>query len=125
MPADQTRNRLLAALPPRDFEVLRPSLKPIDLPLRFMLETAAKPIEHVYFLEAGIASVVAMRSRTTQGEVGLIGFEGMSGLPVILGNHQTPNATYMQAPGHGLRVRSETLRRILARCAGIQKVLLR
>jgi CRP-like cAMP-binding protein len=121
----QPRNRLLAALSRKELELLRPHLRAIDLPLRFVLEARAKPIEHVYFIEAGVASVVAVQSHQTQVEVGLIGFEGMSGLPVILGDHQTPNTTYMQVGGEGVRISSDALRKAAAKSAGLHRTLLK
>jgi CRP-like cAMP-binding protein len=121
----QLRNRLLAALPRKDLELLRPNLRAVDLPVRLVLEGRAKPIEYIYFLEAGIASVVAVQSHQTQVEVGLIGFEGMTGLPVILGNHQTPNTTYMQVSGEGLRIPSAEVRKAVTKSSGLHKTLLK
>jgi hypothetical protein len=34
----------------------------------------------------------------------LIGREGMTGLPIVLGNHRSPHASYVQAPGKGKRI---------------------
>jgi CRP-like cAMP-binding protein len=121
----QTRNRLLSYLSAKDFEALRPNLKPVDLPLRLMLERPAEPIEHVFFPETGIASVVAVQSHQTKVEVGLIGNEGMTGLPVILGDHQTPNTTYMQVAGQGVRISAEALRTAVDQNAGLQKTFLK
>jgi CRP-like cAMP-binding protein len=121
----QTRNRLLSYLSAKDFEALRPNLKPVDLPLRLMLERPAEPIEHVFFPETGIASVVAVQSHQTKVEVGLIGNEGMTGLPVILGDHQTPNTTYMQVAGQGVRISAEALRTAVDQNAGLQKTVLK
>jgi CRP-like cAMP-binding protein len=121
----QTRNRLLSYLSAKDFEALRPNLKPVDLPLRLMLERPAEPIEHVFFPETGIASVVAVQSHQTKVEVGLIGTEGMTGLPVILGDHQTPNTTYMQVAGQGVRISAEALRTAVDQNAGLQKTFLK
>jgi CRP-like cAMP-binding protein len=125
MSPPKTRNRLLSCLSSDDFELLRPSLNAIELPLRFSLEKPARPIEYVYFPESGIASVVAMQSRQTHVEVGLIGSEGMSGLAVLLGNHQTPNTTYMQVAGQGLRLSAEELRKVAAQNVRIRKTLLK
>jgi CRP-like cAMP-binding protein len=121
----QTRNRLLSYLSAKDFEALRPNLKPVDLPLRLMLERPAEPIEHVFFPETGIASVVAVQSHQTKVEVGLIGNEGMTGLPVILGDHQTPNTTYMQVAGQGVRISADALRTAVDQNAGLQKTFLK
>jgi hypothetical protein len=53
------RNRLLAALSPADFSLLQPLLEPVPLPVRTCLAEPSRPIEHIYFLEQGITSVVA------------------------------------------------------------------
>jgi CRP-like cAMP-binding protein len=53
------RNRLLAALLPADFSLLEPQLERLPLPASTRLIEPNTPIEHVYFLEEGIASVVA------------------------------------------------------------------
>ncbi len=44
--------------------------------------------------ERGFASVVAIQSDKKEIEVGLIGREGMTGMPIVLGNHRSPHTTY-------------------------------
>ncbi len=90
------RNRLLARLSQRDFQLLKAHLEPVVLKLRHDLEKPNRPIEDVYFMETGIASVVAVQSGEKRVEVGLIGCEGMSGSAVMLGNHRSPHSTYIQ-----------------------------
>ena len=94
-------NRLLASLSSDDFNLLGPHLESVTLGLRKNLERPNRRIDAVYFPEAGFASVVAVQSNGKEVEVGLIGREGMTGLPVVLGDHRSPHATYIQAPGKG------------------------
>jgi CRP-like cAMP-binding protein len=94
-------NRLLASLSADDFNLLGPHLKTVTLGLRKNLERPNRRIDAVYFPEEGFASVVAVQSNGKQVEVGLIGREGMTGLPIVLGKHRSPHATYVQAPGKG------------------------
>ena len=94
-------NKLLASLSTDDFDLLEPHLESVTLGLRKYLERPNRRIDAVYFPEAGFASVVAVQSSGKQVEVGLIGREGMTGLPIVLGNHRSPHATYIQAPGNG------------------------
>lgn len=54
------RNRLLAALLPADFALLQPHLRPVVLPLKKELEWPNRLIQSVFFMEAGIISVVAV-----------------------------------------------------------------
>ena len=76
MAPNPQNNRLLARLAAKDFDAIRPHLEALDLPLRFEMEKPSRPIEHVYFPESGIASVVAIQPKDTHVEVGLIGREG-------------------------------------------------
>ena len=100
-------NRLLSSLGGRDRTLLAASLSPIDLPLGTVLEEPNEPIENVYFLESGIASVVAGTSDLI--EVGLIGREGMTGLSIVMGDDRSVNRTFIQAAGSGLRMPAKNL----------------
>lgn len=69
------RNQLLAALSAGDFALLQPHLRSMELGLKKDIERPNRRIDWVCFVEAGIASVVAVQSEETQVEVGLIGNE--------------------------------------------------
>jgi CRP-like cAMP-binding protein len=103
-------NKLLASLSTNDFDLLEPHLEPVTLGMRKSLEKPNKRIDAVYFPESGFASVVATQSSGKQVEVGLIGREGMTGLPIVLGNHRSPHATYIQASGKGQCIPATKLR---------------
>jgi len=119
-------NRLLAALAPGDLALLTADLEPVDLPLRRVLETPGKVIDHVYFVDGGFASVVANGGRPKRHiEIGLIGREGMSGHAVVMGNHQSPNATYMQAAGAGRRMPVKKLRAAVQASAVLHGIFLK
>jgi hypothetical protein len=81
-------NRLLALLSESDFDLLAPILRSVTLGLRKQLEKPNRRIEAVYFPESGFASVVALQ-KGKEVEIGLIGREGMTGLPIVLGNHRS------------------------------------
>jgi len=110
--AGAIRNRLLLALSPEDFSHLEPRLERVPLPVGTRLVEPNTPIEHLYFLEQGIASVVATTPQGRQIEVGIIGREGLSGIPVLLGTDRTPHKCFIQTPGEGLRIRADDLRAI-------------
>jgi CRP-like cAMP-binding protein len=102
-----SRNLLLASLGARDRALLADSLAPVDLPVETVLEEANKPIENVYFLESGIASVVAGAGDLI--EVGLIGREGMTGLSIVMGDDRSVNRTFVQGTGSALRMSAKNL----------------
>jgi CRP-like cAMP-binding protein len=97
------RNTLLATLPPGTRARVLPKLHAVTLPLRRTLCVPQKRIEAVYFIESGWVSMVAHFDGGTQAEVGLVGFEGMVGLPLVVGVDTAFTDTYMQASGTGLQ----------------------
>jgi CRP-like cAMP-binding protein len=97
--------RMMLVLPePGDGEGLQPDLETVELEVRKVLESPNKPIKHSYFIERGLASIVAGNSHKRL-EVGLIGSEGMTGLPIVLGNDRSPHENFIQVAGEGLRLR--------------------
>ncbi len=124
--ANTSRNQLLRGLPESAFRLLAPHIEQVDLPVRFPLEEAHRPIDFAYFLEGGLASVVAA-SGGMAIEVGLIGREGMTGTSLLFDDTESPFECYMQMSGQGLRVatpllvaavyQSPQLRRSLSRYA--------
>ena len=118
------KNRLLAAMSSDDFALLEPMLKPLTLNLRQVLEPANKPIKHNYFITSGLASVIAIGKNGHRLEVGIIGRDGMTGLPVVLGNDRSPNETFIQVEGTGSRIASDDLRQAMRQSASLSRVLL-
>jgi CRP-like cAMP-binding protein len=98
------RNRLLAVLTPEDFAHLQPHLHPVQLNLKDIIVSPGAPIEHVHFIETGLASVIAVTSEGERAEVGHVGREGMSPLSAIHGVDRSPNLTLIQATGTALRM---------------------
>jgi CRP-like cAMP-binding protein len=123
--ANASRNHLLASLLEADFGLLAPYLESVMLPVRKQIERPNKPIDAVYFPESGFASVVAVQSGGKEVEVGLIGREGMTGLPILHGDHQTPHSTYMQASGAGRCIPSESLRKAIRASRSLHDMLLK
>jgi len=114
------QNHLLNSLMPSDAALLAPHLERIELPFRFSLETAQKPITHVYFPLDGVVSVVATGPREHSIEVGIIGRDGMSGHAVLMGTDRAPNATFVQIAGHGVRIKTEMLKAMVRQSATLR-----
>lgn len=119
------RNRLLTVLSHADQHLLRPSLEAIGLDTRLILEAPRDPISHVYFVESGLVSVVGTTEPDHRIEVGMVGYEGMTGLGVVLGDDRSPNETLVQSAGSALRISSGSLRRIMAASPSLTATLLR
>ena len=122
-PSFSSKNRILSRLSADDKALLRPNLEPVELAMRQVLEVPNKPIKHGYFIEYGLASIVASNGHK-QLEVGLIGCEGLTGLPIVLGSDRSPNETFMQVPGNGLRIAADKLREAIAQSRSLELALL-
>src|SRR4051812_35528710 len=118
-------NRLLSSLSTADFGLLKPSLVPLVLQVHQVLEAPNKRIDDVYFIDSGFASVVAIQAKQVKAEVGLIGREGMTGLPVLLGDHLSAQSTYIQAPGSGQRLDAIVLRKAINSSPSLRASLLK
>jgi CRP-like cAMP-binding protein len=118
-----TRNHLLLALASPDYGLLEPHLTKGTFAVRQAFEEVNKPIEYVYFPENGIVSIVA-KSRHEQAEAAIIGREGMTGIPVVLGNDRWVNDTYVQVDGNGSRIAASDLRKALAKSANLRSMFL-
>jgi len=125
LPPVQFQNTILNAIPDDDRRQLLPHLSRVDLGLREKLEAAGGVIEYVYFIERGLASVVARLSADQEIEVGLIGFEGMTGISLVLGDTRTPFNCYALMEGEALRLPSGVLMQAMASSPALRTVLLR
>jgi len=118
-------NRILAGLARQDFALIEPHLEPVDLPVRKVLETRRKRIDHVYFVESGFASVVADGTGKPSIEVGIIGREGMTGLALVLGGDRAQHATFVQVAGKGQRMSAARLRELDEQSPAFHRAILR
>jgi CRP-like cAMP-binding protein len=114
----------LAVLPAEDFAALQPHLGPVELELRRVLIEPNQPIAHVYFPERGYTSITT-NTNGSKIEVGLIGREGMVGIPIALGVRATPFEFFVQHAGDGLRMAAHHLEEVIDERPSLHRVLLR
>jgi len=107
-----SHNELLSMLPPAELGQLRPLLTRVQLVNGQTLHEAGERIEQVFFVEQGFVSMVADAAGSSPGtEVGLIGREGMVGLPVLLDPQAVSfNRAMVQMPGTAHRLAARALR---------------
>ncbi|MGD0973240.1 MAG: Crp/Fnr family transcriptional regulator [Candidatus Korobacteraceae bacterium] len=107
-PAKVYKNRVLAALPKAEIDRLKPHLSPVTLKVRTPLLDGHA--DHAYFMEEGLASVVLTLAGGETVEVGIIGIDGVVGLPIILGAGTVPGETFIQVAGSGYRIEAPRLK---------------
>ena len=100
-------NRVLASFPASDLQRLSPHLTPITFKSKRSLHEPGERIDTVYFLENAVASVVVTMKNGSTVEVGLIGRDGVVGLPAVLGSGHSVNRTFIQLPGRGFAVKAK------------------
>ena len=118
------RNRLLAALPEQDFERLIAGLGSIQLCLGDILCHAGEEIRHVYFPEQGLISLVATMMDGATVETGIVGNEGMMGVPVLLGANSAPYRAIVQVEGQAWRMKADVFKYEMLRGGALRKRLL-
>ena len=80
---------------------------------------------HVYFVESGLVSVVGAAAPNHRIEIGMVGYEGMTGLSIVLGGDRSANETLVQSAGSALRISTRSLREMLDASRSLTASLLR
>ena len=119
----RVQNRLLAGLAPASFERLRPFLQPVALKRRAILQDHHHRIEHIHFIERGVASLLVRTQRDGPVEIAMVGRLGFVGVGAVLGIERSPNRCLMSVPGYALRIPVSDLRQTAHRYPDIQRQL--
>ena len=121
----EQKNHLLAALQAGDLKHFFSDLHPVLLSLRHVIQAAGEPIEHVYFINEGVASVLTTMANGATIEVGMIGIEGVVGVSAVLGAEVSVQQIVIQIPGNALRMSAARCRVAFAQSAEVRRVMLR
>lgn len=119
------KNQLLSALVNTQYQHLVPHLERVDLSLGDVIYTMGREIEHVYFPEDSVVSLLQTLENGATTEVGLVGREGMVGLTVFLGGVLTPERAIVQLAGTAMRMKASVLREEIRVGSSLQLMLLR
>jgi CRP-like cAMP-binding protein len=103
-------NRLLACLPERELDALLPHFELVSLAHSEHVILPDVPIQHNYFPLSALLSLVTTMEDGAAVESGIIGREGMSGIPVLLNAVQTTMPTFTQVPGEALKIKAEIIK---------------
>lgn len=118
-------NHLLASLPRKDRQQFLAGCQPVDLVFEEILAEPGEQMRHVFFPTAGFISVTTTVDEHATLEVGLVGDEGMLGVPLVLGVATWPLHALVQGAGSALRMEAAQFRRELDRSSALQQVLKR
>ena len=122
---ERISNSVLARIPLREYRRLKKQLEPVTLTFGQIPYEPATAIRHVYFpLDCLISLLTAVDKRQTL-EVGMVGNEGMAGMPFILGIGISGVRAIVQGGGNALRMAAAPFRREFDRNRALQEALYR
>jgi CRP-like cAMP-binding protein len=114
-------NQLLAALPSSDRRRVLEECETVELVFADVLYTPRERLSHVYFPIRSFISLIMPIDRSASLEVGLVGDEGMFGIPLVLGVDVSPVRAVVQGAGSALRMDAPAFCRELERSPALQR----
>jgi CRP-like cAMP-binding protein len=114
-------NRLLRALPRKEYQKLLPLLEPVELAFGEILYESHDQIRYVYFPNDCFVSMLTTVDAGRAAEVGLIGPEGMIGVPMALGVAVSPFRAVVQGGGTAMRLKTRDFRRNFSKSAALKR----
>ena len=118
-------NSLLAALPRKEYQRLIAGLEPVTLTFGEILYDSGETIRHVFFPSKSLISLLTMADGHLALEVGLIGREGMVGVPLVLGHNMSSVRALVQGSGTALRMTAAAFRKEFRQSPPLQRELYR
>ena len=119
------RNQLLRALAPGAYAALLPDLEPVELARGQVLWRHDAPIRAVYFPRTATTSLLTPLAEEAPVESATVGYEGLVGVPVVLGADATHTHALAQIPGAAARVDAGRFRAWLKASDGAMGLFLR
>jgi CRP-like cAMP-binding protein len=124
-PQTLTRNQILAALPRQQYSLLFSNLQPTHLPRSKLLYDLGDRISYFFFIMSGMVSLLATTEDGSSTEIGMVGSEGVIGIPAVLGVNKAPYQIEVQIPGQAMKVRTDILINEFSRGGLLHDMILR
>lgn len=122
-PSAPVLNRLLFALPKKEYRRLLPELEQVTMPFAEVIYETGALIRHVYFPNDSVVSLLAEVADRSALEVGIVGREGVAGLSVFMGVDASPYRAIVQGAGTAMRMKASALRRESGRAGPLHHLL--
>jgi CRP-like cAMP-binding protein len=118
-------NQILAALPRKEQDRILPQLRLLSLERGQVLYQPGEAIRDVYFPDTTLLSLLSLTESGESLEVGLIGKEGVFGIPIFLGSRSMPFRARVQISGTTHKMKADLLKSEFDRCGALHHLLLR
>jgi CRP-like cAMP-binding protein len=116
-------NEILLSLSQEECKQLLSHLELVRLKLHQVIYEAGETIKSGYFVNTGLMSILAVQPDGKSVEVGLIGKEGFTGLPLLVGYRSSPTRVVTQGDGTAYRCDAQRLKQIMAQCPELEQKL--
>jgi CRP-like cAMP-binding protein len=120
-----SENLILSALPDKQRNRLLPDLEPYPLPLSKIIYEIGDRISHIYFPGRAVVSLVSYTEQGEGLEVGLVGHEGMVGLPVFFEEDVSEYRNVVQVSNGSLRMKVDAFKAAVREMDSLRDILLR
>jgi CRP-like cAMP-binding protein len=119
------RNKILLSVPDEEYRTIRPYLEFLTMPHHLSLHQPNQTLRFVHFPNAGLISLVVELKDGKTVEAGLLGNEGVAGMPGVLGLKRSPLREIVQIEGNGFRIKVAALKGLLQSTPQLQKIMSR
>src|SRR5580700_10050514 len=120
---NQIHNEILLSLPRKDLELLLPKLEFVRLKVHHVLHEPGDTLKSAYFCNSGLVSILSVFPDGKSVEVGLVGQEGLIGIPLVVGFRSAPTRAIAQIEATAFRSSAETLIGALRQCPALERRL--
>ena len=100
-------------------------LQLVSLSLRQIVYEVGAPLEHVYFVDHGVVSILTKMTNGERVEAGMVGMEGVVGLSALFGEEISGQHIIVQAPGTALRMDADDCIAAFDQSTAVRRVMLR
>jgi CRP-like cAMP-binding protein len=121
----QSRNRLLASLPPNVFAAVESHLRPVSLAFGDVIAETERPIEQVYFPYSGVVSLVVDMDVGHMIETAMVGRDGVVNGTSALDGRTSLHRAIIQVPGEAATIRPDALRQLATQFEPLHAILIR
>ena len=116
-------NEILLTLPSTEYEAVVPKLEFVRLKLHQVLHEAGETLRSAYFCNSGMFSILNVMPDGKSVEVGLVGKEGFSGVPLVVGFRTSGTRTVVQGEATAFRIDADALRAVLQKSPQLERQL--
>ena len=109
------QNEILRSIPDKEWQLISPKLHALEMPSHFVMHEPHEASKFLYFPQSGLISLVVFMQDGRTVEAGIVGNEGIVGMPAMMGYSQHPLQEVVQISGSALRVPLTAFRKLAPR----------